>query len=115
MKEDTRIRLMAIILDRGRGSRAAELFAGYGLPLHYGTPGRGTANSELLDYLGLGETEKDVVFSLVPGFAIPGLLRAAEEKLQRALLTAIRSFVQSDALEERKRKNGGKGLNGGGR
>ena len=82
MKEDTRIRLMAIILDRGRGSRAAELFAGYGLPLHYGTPGRGTANSELLDYLGLGETEKDVVFSLVPGFAIPGLLRAAEEKLQ---------------------------------
>ena len=84
MREDTRIRLMVIILDRGKGVRAAELFASYGLPLHYGTPGRGTANSELLDYLGLGETEKDVVFSLVPGFTVPGLLQAAGEKLQLA-------------------------------
>ena len=84
MKEDMRIRLMVIILDRGKGARAAELFASYGLPLHYGTPGRGTANSELLDYLGLGETEKDVVFSLVPGCTIPGLLQAAGEKLQLA-------------------------------
>lgn len=84
MKEDMRIRLMVIILDRGKGARAAELFASYGLPLHYGTPGRGTANSELMDYLGLGETEKDVVFSLVPGCTIPGLLQAAGEKLQLA-------------------------------
>ena len=84
MKEDMRIRVMVIILDRGKGARAAELFASYGLPLHYGTPGRGTANSELLDYLGLGETEKDVVFSLVPGCTIPGLLQAAGEKLQLA-------------------------------
>ena len=84
MKEDMRIRLMVIILDRGKGARAAELFASYGLPLHYGTPGRGTANSELLDYLGLGETEKDVVFSLVPGCTIPVLLQAAGEKLQLA-------------------------------
>ena len=84
MKEDMRIRLMVIMLDRGKGARAAELFASYGLPLHYGTPGRGTANSELLDYLGLGETEKDVVFSLVPGCTIPGLLQAAGEKLQLA-------------------------------
>ena len=84
MKEDMRIRLMVIILDRGKGARAAELFASYGLPLHYGTPGRGTANSELLDYLGLGETEEDVVFSLVPGCTIPGLLQAAGEKLQLA-------------------------------
>ena len=84
MKEDMRNRLMVIILDRGKGARSAELFASYGLPLHYGTPGRGTANSELLDYLGLGETEKDVVFSLVPGCTIPGLLQAAGEKLQLA-------------------------------
>lgn len=85
MKEDVRIRLMVLILDRGKSSRATELFSNYGLPLHYGMPGRGTANSELLDYLGLGETEKDLVFSLVPGFTVPALLRAAEEKLQLAV------------------------------
>ena len=85
MREDTRIRLVVLILDRGKGGRAAELFASYGLPLHYGMPGRGTANSELLDYLGLGETEKDVAFSMVPGFTIPGLLQSAGEKLQLAV------------------------------
>ena len=85
MKDDLRIRLMVIILDRGRGARAAELFASYGLPFHYAMPGRGTANSELLDYLGLGETEKDVVFSLVPGATIPPLLQAAGEKLELAV------------------------------
>ena len=84
MKEDMRIRLMVIIVERGKGARAAELVASYGVPVHYGIPGRGTANSELLDYLGLGETEKDVVFSLVPGCTIPGLLQAAGEKLQLA-------------------------------
>lgn len=85
MREDTRVRLMVIVLDRGKGVRAAELFAGCGLPFHYGTPGRGTANSELLDYLGLGDTEKDVVFTLTPGHTIPALLGMAAEKLQLAV------------------------------
>lgn len=82
MRDDTRIRLMVTILDRGRGERAAELFHSYGLRLHYAAPGRGTANSELLDLLGLGETEKDVVLTLLPGYTVPPLLREAGEKLQ---------------------------------
>ena len=64
MKEQSRIKLMVTILDRGRGARAVELFAGAGIRQHYATPGRGTANSDILDYLGLGETEKDVLLTL---------------------------------------------------
>ena len=69
MKEQSRIKLMVTILDRGRGARAVELFAGAGIRQHYATPGRGTANSDILDYLGLGETEKDVLLTLLPGVA----------------------------------------------
>lgn len=79
---NTRIKLIVTILDRGRGERAAELFRRYGLRLHYAAPGRGTANSELLDLLGLGETEKDVVLTLAPGDLVPPLLREAGESLQ---------------------------------
>ena len=81
MRAEARIRLLVTILDRGRGDRAAELFASYGLPLHYAVPGRGTANSELLDYLGLGETEKDVLLTLAPGYTISALLPEAVERL----------------------------------
>ena len=77
MKEQSRIKLMVTILDRGRGARAVELFAGAGIRQHYATPGRGTANSDILDYLGLGETEKDVLLTLLPEHAVPPLLAAA--------------------------------------
>lgn len=76
MKEQSRIKLMVTILDRGRGARAVELFAGAGLRQHYATPGRGTANSDILDYLGLGETEKDVLLTLLPeAMPVPPRLR----------------------------------------
>lgn len=81
MKRDERVRLLVTVLDRGRGERAIELFDSYGLPLHYAVPGRGTANSELLDYLGLGETEKDVVLTLAPGYTVAALLPEAAERL----------------------------------
>ena len=84
MKEQSRIKLMVTILDRGRGARAVELFAGAGLRQHYATPGRGTANSDILDYLGLGETEKDVLLTLLPEHAVPPLLAAAGKELELA-------------------------------
>lgn len=84
MKEQSRIKLMVTILDRGRGARAVELFAGAGLRQHYATPGRGTANSDILDYLGLGETEKDVLLTLLPEHAVPPLLAASGKELELA-------------------------------
>ena len=85
MKEDMRIRLMVAILDRGRGWKAVELFSGFGLHLHYAMRGIGTADSELLNYLGFGETEKDVLFTLLPGYTVPKVIEAAKEKLHLAI------------------------------
>lgn len=54
-----RIKLMVTIVDREKTARAAEMFsaagAGADAMLHYASPGLGTANSDLLDYLGLGD------------------------------------------------------------
>ena len=54
-------------MDRGRGAKAVDLFKSAGLPFHYACLGHGTANSDILDYLGLGETQKDVLLTAVPG------------------------------------------------
>ncbi|HAH78756.1 MAG TPA: hypothetical protein DCL64_04440, partial [Ruminococcaceae bacterium] len=58
--------LMVTILDRGKGEQAAQICKERNLPFHFLCFGLGTAASDLLDYLGLGETKKDVVFSLIP-------------------------------------------------
>ncbi len=69
MNRETRpeaVGLMVTIVDRGKGERAAAVCGGRKLPFHFLCFGLGTAASDLLDYLGLGETKKDVVFSLIP-------------------------------------------------
>lgn len=60
---DAVIKLMVTIVDRGRSSKAVDLFKAAGLPFHYACLGHGTANSDILDYLGLGETQKDVLLT----------------------------------------------------
>ena len=76
-----RIKMMVTIIDKEKTARAAEVYAALGTQLHYAAPGLGTANSDLLDYLGLGETEKSCMFSLVPESQVPCLLRSAREAL----------------------------------
>lgn len=62
-KNNSPLRLLITIVDRGRGQQAADLLKRRGSLMHTILMGRGTARQELLDYLGLGETEKDVVIS----------------------------------------------------
>lgn len=76
------LRLLTTIVDRGKGQGVVDLLKKEGVLFHTILLGRGTARKAILDYLGLGETEKDVVLST---------LRTAE-KLQslRKLLQALR-------------------------
>ena len=59
------VKLLVTIMDRGKGERAVEFYRSRGLPYHFITLGFGTANSQILDYFGLSETEKDIVLTLV--------------------------------------------------
>lgn len=77
-----RVKLIVTIVDRGKGLRAMELYQAGQSPFHYTSLGQGTANSETLDMLGLGVTEKDVLISLVPEERVPSLLRQISEGMQ---------------------------------
>lgn len=81
MEELARLKLMVTITDRPKGEVAARVCAGLGLQFHLGLLGRGTASSEVLDFLGLGETDKAVILSLVP----EPLIAAAKAELTRVL------------------------------
>ena len=76
-----RLKLLVTITDRPKGDVAARVCAGLGLQFHLGVLGRGTASSEVLDFLGLGETDKAVILSLVP----EPLVAAAKADLVRVL------------------------------
>ena len=60
------IKLLITIVDRGKGAKAAALYRSEHLYFNYICLGLGTANSEILDYFGLSETQKDVVFTPAP-------------------------------------------------
>ena len=62
------MRLMVTIVDRGKGSAAVDIYRSQKLHFDYLCLGFGTANSQILDYLGLEATEKDVVFTLAPAY-----------------------------------------------
>lgn len=58
------IKLVITIVERRQGKGVAELFSKNGVEWHYQSTGMGTASSELLDVLGFGTPERDVLFSL---------------------------------------------------
>lgn len=77
----TMIELIIAIVDRGKGNKAVDIFEKNHIHRHIVCLGMGTANSDVMDYLGLGETEKDVVFSLAPKAVIPRLINAIDTEV----------------------------------
>lgn len=79
---DTTICLLVTIVDRGKGTRAVDLYRHEHLHFNYICLGVGTASSAILDYFGLSETEKDIAITLAPRFKIPDLMHKISEKFQ---------------------------------
>lgn len=80
--ENKVIHLMVTILDRGKGGKAVNLYRAENLHFNYICLGFGTASSEILDYLGLSETEKDLVITLVPAVKIQTILEKVSTSLR---------------------------------
>lgn len=57
--------LMAAIIGRDHTRSFADFYEESGVPVNFITLGKGTAGSEILDYFGLEDTEKSVIFSVV--------------------------------------------------
>ena len=61
-----KIKCLVIIVNRDKGEQVAELCRSYQLYFTYGILALGTAGSDLLDYLGIGETDKELLFCCLP-------------------------------------------------
>lgn len=74
--------LTVTIVNRGWGERVAALLAGNGCRFHLLTHATGTADTKLLDYLGLGETDKDLVLSILPRDVAKETLLLLERRIE---------------------------------
>ena len=57
------MKLILSIVERGQGAAMLRLYRKRQVPIHLQCAGKGTATSEIMDILGLGSSEKDVVVS----------------------------------------------------
>jgi nitrogen regulatory protein PII len=73
--------LLVAICDRGKSKKITDFFKDRGASFNLLTLGRGTASSKTLNYLGLGQTEKTLLFSAMP----PGEARDVLERIDETL------------------------------
>lgn len=81
------IKLIVSIIDRGRGSAVMKLYTQEQIFLHFQCPGQGTATSEIMDILGLGTDQKDIILSFGTAQAAGRLLNLLDGDLRSALDT----------------------------
>ena len=67
-------KLIVSIVERGQGAALEKLYRKNYVTLHLQCAGRGTATSEIMDILGLGSSEKDLVLSCAAASAARRLL-----------------------------------------
>lgn len=77
----SKVYLMVTITGRGQGEQFAALNRTENLPVMMVALGKGTAGNEILDCLGLEESEKIVLFSMVTGDVWKRVKRGMEHKL----------------------------------
>jgi hypothetical protein len=111
-------KLVISIVNRGQGRALIQFYSENRVPWHYQAVGTGTASSELLDVLGFGGAERDILLSLGTHSAIDRLMGLMREEYPEGLkvtgiacsmrLTALNNIVAT-ALTQR-----GQALNEGG-
>lgn len=82
MTDQVAIHMIVTVVDRGRSDKVVAICTEAGIPLHTVSLGHGTARTEMLDLLGLGETSKDIVFSFAPESAVNPLLNQLADRLK---------------------------------
>lgn len=100
------IKLIVFIVNRGMGETITAMCLAHRVAMHLTMRGHGTADSKILDYLGLGETEKDVVLAAVPASAKELFMQEVSDALQLekpghgiAFAIPLSSLAERGALE----------------
>ena len=76
------MKLILSIVERGQGTAMLRLYRKRQVPIHLQCAGKGTATSEIMDILGLGSSEKDVLISFSAASAARNLLHDLDNELR---------------------------------
>lgn len=88
-----RAKLLVSIVNRKDDVKLKEVLDEFSIALSFKFEGRGTAQSAVLDYLGIGETEKTVVVSLFPESDEAAILREIRTQMSLYLVGRGISFT----------------------
>ena len=83
--ENNRYKLLTTIVGRGKGDKVVSMLNKKDIMFNLIILGEGTADSDILDYLGIGEIDKDVVLSIVAEEKIEEVLTELREKMKFSL------------------------------
>lgn len=89
-KRAARPKLLISIVNRGNGRKVKGILNELSVALSITFTGYGTAYSALLDYLGIGQTEKTIVFSVIP--------ETDEERIMRELRTQMSLYLAGKGI-----------------
>ena len=78
--EVKKLKVMVIIVDRGQGDYFVRAFEKNKVGASFNVYGTGTATKEIYDILGIGETKKDIVLSLIKQDDIEVLKNIVKER-----------------------------------
>ncbi|MEG1537883.1 MAG: P-II family nitrogen regulator [Clostridiales bacterium] len=99
--------LLTTIINRSKGEKLLALFLENQVPLVFNALGIGTATNEILDYLGLGETEKEIFFSVLTETKAQEILKIVERRIKLYIpgngisyTVALKSFAGLTALKQ---------------
>ena len=84
MKRPEQLSLIMSIVERGSGGKLVKLYGKEQILTHIRFEGQGTATSEILDILGLGGSEKDIILSITTRPAARALLQKLDDELRGA-------------------------------
>jgi len=98
---DTKIRraqVLCAIVERGNGQSLISHLSSYGMGYQLRFTGHGTASSEMMDILGLGSSEKDVIVSMGTEDAVADAVKGFSENLSSTRYRGIMMMFSPDAV-----------------
>ena len=77
-----KLELLVLVVNRNKAEFYLDFLHTFEINLHTIMPAHGTAKTEILEYLGLADDGKAVIFNIIREDQIPAALAALEEKFQ---------------------------------
>lgn len=78
---ENKVKFLITIVDRNIGKKVAQILREEQALINFISVGKGSVDDAFLKYLGIGEKEKDVVFSIVPNELVPNIFNRLKEEL----------------------------------